>query len=301
MHTFLGIDGGASKTAFLLVDSERRELARVETGPSNYNVVGRTRSAEAIAAGFSTLPRIPDVVAAGFAGAGRPEGIAYYEDVLRSLAPGSRVFVGTDAQMAYYGAFGDRPGVVVIAGTGSILIGRLPDERMFRYGGWGAMFGDEGSGFWIGREAVRTALAFREDRRQSDFPDLVAGYLGMETITDAAPAWADGRLDIPRIAGLSRLLVERLPGEPGHGILQMAGHHLGRLIDRGVRRVGIPDCPVALVGGIGALPVVRSAAGCRFTAPEGSPLDGAVGWALNRLREGQPPAEPSPAEPPSLA
>ncbi len=288
MHTILGIDGGGSKTAFLLVDSEGHELARMETGPSNYNAIGRVRSADAIRRGLSALPRIPDVIVGGFAGAGGTEGAAHYRDTLAALAPQSRVGIGTDAHIAYHGALGERSGVVVAAGTGSILIGRRPDGRLFRCGGWGYQFGDEGGGFWIGREAVRTALAFDEDGRGSDFPHLVARHLGLDDIASAGRAWAGQTIDVASVASLARLLVDRLPSEPGNGILRAAGRHLGRLIDQGVRLVGDAACPVVLVGSIGTLPVVASAVERTLTTPEGTPLEGAVRWARDRIREGRP-------------
>lgn len=288
MQTILGIDGGGSKTAFLLVDSQGHELARTETGPSNYTAIGRVRSAEAIRRGISALPRTPDVIIGGFAGAGGRDGAAHYRETLAALAPQSRIGIGTDAHIAYHGALGERSGVVVIAGTGSILIGRQPNGRLFRSGGWGYLFGDEGGGFWIGREAVRTALAFDEDGRGSDFPHLVAGHLGLDAIASAGRAWADQTIDVARVASLARLLVDRLPSEPGNGILRAAGQHLGRLVDQGVRRVGDDACPVVLVGSIGALPVVRAAVGRTLTPPEGTPLEGAVRWARDRVREGRP-------------
>ena len=142
----LGIDGGGSKTTFLMVDGDR-ELARLETGPSNYISVGKEASRKAIQEGIRGLPSQPDVICGGFAGAGREAGRAYYLETLQSLLPESRVLIETDAFIAYIGAAGIRPGVLLIAGTGAIVVGRRDDGTTFRAGGWGPQFGDDGGGF----------------------------------------------------------------------------------------------------------------------------------------------------------
>ena len=70
--TFLGIDGGGSKTAFLLETDAGQELARLETGPSNWLSSGSSTARESITAGITRLPTMPDVVCGGFA-VGTPE------------------------------------------------------------------------------------------------------------------------------------------------------------------------------------------------------------------------------------
>ena len=118
--TFLGIDGGGSKTAFLLETDAGQELARLETGPSNWLSSGSSTARESITAGITRLPTMPDVVCGGFAGAGRPEGIEFYRTCLAALLPKAQVIVETDAFITFIGAIGLKPGVLLIAGTGSI-------------------------------------------------------------------------------------------------------------------------------------------------------------------------------------
>src|SRR5215467_13584597 len=179
---FLGIDGGGSKTAFLLVDDYYNEICHVQTGPSNHLSVGNDAAREAIAHGISQLTEQPNIVCAGFAGAGRPDSVAFYREVLQSLIPGAQIIIESDAFIASIGAIGIDPGILLIAGTGSIVIGRNKNRNMFRVGGWGPFFGDEGSGFWIGREAVRAALHaldVRDDAQGStEFATRVAAKLG---------------------------------------------------------------------------------------------------------------------------
>ena len=291
MQTILGIDGGGAKTVFLMVDGENNQLARIETGPSNYVAVGRDRSRQAIAEGINQLRSTPDVVSAGFAGTDRSEGIQHYRDILGELLPNSTVITETDAHMAYFGALGNGTGVVLMSGTGSIVMGRQSDGTMFRYGGWGPHFGDEGGEFWIGREAIRTALAFEEDRRKSDFPAYVAKLLGLERVESVIPAWTTGDLGVTQVGALAQALIARFPDEPGAGIIKAAGAHLRRLIERGTTRIGKQTVRVVALGSLGSQPVIRGLIGMRFEPALATPEQGAIAWArqLMSLQAGTAP------------
>ena len=72
--------------------------------------------------------------------------------------------VHADATVALDDAFGDGPGVLLIAGTGSVAFGRSPDGTFARCGGWGPIVGDEGSGAWIGRRAINVVVASSDGR-----------------------------------------------------------------------------------------------------------------------------------------
>ncbi len=93
----------------------------------------------------------------GFSG-----GPADKESILAEILASDRTLVTDDAFIALAGATAGEPGLVVIAGTGSIAFGRNAAGRTARAGGWGYLFGDEGGGFWIARQAIRAALSFEE-------------------------------------------------------------------------------------------------------------------------------------------
>src|SRR6516225_2817224 len=181
---YLGIDGGGSKTAFLLVDDYYNEICHFSSGPSNHLSVGNDAAREAIADGISRLTESPNIVCAGFAGAGRPESVAFYGEVLRSLIPEAQVIIESDAFISSIGAIGIDPGILLIAGTGSIVIGRDKNSSMFRVGGWGPYFGDEGSGFWVGREAVRAALRSIDSDTPTAFTQRISSSLGLNSIAE---------------------------------------------------------------------------------------------------------------------
>src|SRR5215510_12504038 len=216
---YLGIDGGGSKTTFLLVDEYYNEICHFQTGPSNHLSVGPDAAKDAIVQGISQLTEQPSIVCAGFAGAGRPESVAFYRGVLQGLIPQAQLIIESDAFIASIGAIGVDPGLLLIAGTGSIVIGRDKDRSMFRVGGWGPHFGDEGSGFWIGREAVRAALRSLDMHNRTDFTARIAATLGLTSIQDVVSAWAAGKVGVPEIAGLFPEVIATYPEEPARHIL----------------------------------------------------------------------------------
>jgi N-acetylglucosamine kinase-like BadF-type ATPase len=276
---YLGIDGGGTKTSFLLVDEYYNELCHVHSGPSNHLSVGPDAAKKAIVHGISCLAERPNIVCAGFAGAGRPESVAFYKEVLQSLLPDSQVIIESDAFIASIGAIGIDPGILLIAGTGSIAIGRDKDRQMFRVGGWGPHFGDEGSGFWIGREAVRAALRSVDAQMPTEFAQRIAERLGLKTISEVVPAWSSGKLGVPEIAALFPEVVAMYPAEPAKQIISDAAVHLRSLVQIAAKRVGADDCRKSLSGSVANHPVVRSLIGLKFEEPRHSPEWGAVIWA----------------------
>src|SRR5579884_1663628 len=191
--TYLGIDGGGSKTTFLLTDKDQHEISRSQSGPSNFLSVGKETAAAAIREGAAAFKgHLPEIVCGGFAGAGRSEGLQFYRSVLEDIFPASRVRIESDAVIAYAGALGLQPGVLLIAGTGSIALGRKTDGQMIRVGGWGPHFGDEGSGFWVGREAVRLGLRSLDVQADREFTERITATLKLTSLPDVVPAWASG-------------------------------------------------------------------------------------------------------------
>jgi len=282
---YLGIDGGGSKTTFLLVDEYYNEVCHVQSGPSNWLSVGADAARKAITEGISHLTERPTIVCAGFAGAARPDSAAFYREVLQSLIPSAQVIIESDAFIASIGAIGIDPGILLIAGTGSIVIGRTKDRNMFRVGGWGPYFGDEGSGFWIGREAVRAALRSLDLHASSEFAMRVANHLGLKSISEVVSSWGAGRIGVPDIAGLFPEVVSMYPEEPANRILTEAASHLRSMVDIAANRVGIDDCRRSLSGSVASHPVMRQLIGLEFEEPRHSPEWGAVIWARQHLNQ----------------
>ena len=235
---YLGIDGGGSKTTFLLEDDAGRTLAHFQTGPSNLFSVGEIRARQSIIEGITKLPVRPDAACAGFAGAGRPDGLRFYRECLESVLPNVKILVETDAFVGYMGAIGTEPGVLLIAGTGSIAIGRRTDGVMIRVGGWGPYFGDEGGGHWIGREAVRAALHATDAHEFPEFISAIRLALRLESMEQVVTAWNSGKLDVSTIASLAPIVFQQHPSEPSNRILHEAAAHLRTILRTAVAQVG---------------------------------------------------------------
>jgi glucosamine kinase len=179
---YLGIDGGGSKTSCAVAD-ENAPLAVATAGPSNVVRVGEAQARESlhqcVLQACATAGITPPQVArtcVGAAGAARVQIDAIIRRILAEILP-SPVDVVGDANIALAAAFGSGPGVIVIAGTGSIAYGRAGNGVTARAGGWGFAISDEGSAHWVGRIAIGTAL------RGLDLPasDLPEGSSGART------------------------------------------------------------------------------------------------------------------------
>lgn len=282
---YLGIDGGGSKTAFLLVDEYYNEICHLESGPSNWLSVGADAAKTAIAQGIASLTEPPDIVCAGFAGAARTDSAAFYKQVLQSLIPSAQIIIESDAFIASIGAIGIDPGILLIAGTGSIVIGRDSNRSMFRVGGWGPYFGDEGSGFWIGREAVSAALRSLDLQESMEFANRIANRLGLKSIPEVVSAWASGKLGVPDIAGLFPEVLAIYPQEPANSILIQAASRLRTMVEIASKRVGLEDCRRSSSGSVASHPIMRQLIGLNFEDPRHSPEWGAVIWARQHFAQ----------------
>ena len=160
MGYFLGVDSGGSKTECWLGD-EDRVLARAMGGSIKLTRVGEDVAEARVQEMLAELTRHSGVemneVAAtcvGMAGYSIPELREWAVRVFRKRMGGALEICG-DEEIGLDAAFRGGPGILVIAGTGAIVVGRCADGGKFTAGGWGPAIGDEGSGYWIGREAVR--------------------------------------------------------------------------------------------------------------------------------------------------
>ena len=163
MAIFLGIDGGGSKTSCLIGD-ETSILGSGSAAGSNVVRVGETQAREALSTAIRQACAVAQVtpsqiqrVCVGLAGAARPEVRDRVFAIISELIPGEVEVVG-DIVITLQAAFGTGPGVIVIAGTGSIAYGRNTEGQTARAGGWGFAISDEGSGHWIGRTLVAAAI-----------------------------------------------------------------------------------------------------------------------------------------------
>jgi len=167
----LGIDGGGSKTRVIVADEHGTRLGEV-VGPGSAVRPGEAEhSADVITAAVNDalascemMHVMPKVLCVGVAGAARePERQALWQALVeREVA--EEVVIHPDYSIALDDAFGEGPGILLISGTGSAAFGRGPNGQSARCGGWGPIFGDEGSGAWIGRRALSVVTASADGR-----------------------------------------------------------------------------------------------------------------------------------------
>lgn len=164
---YLGVDGGQSSTTALVGDENGRVVGTGIAGPCNHAGAAeglekfkralRSCVSEALAQADAHPGGRFEAACMGFSG-----GPADKEAVARDIIAAERYSITHDALIALVGATGGEPGVVVIAGTGSMAFGRNSEGRTARAGGWGYAFGDEGGAFDLVRQALRAALRFEE-------------------------------------------------------------------------------------------------------------------------------------------
>jgi glucosamine kinase len=179
MPLYLGIDAGGTKTEGAI--SNGAELLGQSTAGSCK--VARVGQEEArrnlhqaiLSACEAAKVKSQDIqqVCIGIAGASLPETAFWVAGVIRELVPGNLNITG-DHIIAHRAAFGVMPGVLVIAGTGSIAYGRNEKGETARAGGWGPAISDEGSAFWIGRQAVSSALRMHDMARSNGLLSTIA-------------------------------------------------------------------------------------------------------------------------------
>lgn len=174
MRIVLGFDGGGTKTECVLMDETGAVLARSRSGPSNAVNVGAPASAAALAeAGNKALQsaakQSTDVayILAGISGAGEPAVRAGIQEHLKPSFPKASIVITSDLILSL-AATGEIPSLVVIAGTGSAVLGRTAPLKLARAGGFGPIIGDPGSANDIGRKT--TALCFQKFLNNEKFP-----------------------------------------------------------------------------------------------------------------------------------
>jgi glucosamine kinase len=163
MSLFLAIDAGGTKTRCLLAD-ESHVLGRASTGSVKLMRVGEPEASTRLRAMLQEVSLTAGVnlrditqTCIGLAGITIDAVREWAEREIRAAVGGNLLLAG-DEEIALDGAFLGGPGILIIAGTGSNVLGRAADGAMYHAGGWGPALGDEGSGFWIAQEALRAGF-----------------------------------------------------------------------------------------------------------------------------------------------
>lgn len=186
---FVGIDGGGTKTNVSVLDIHGKLIFSNTYGPSN--MLNRTEFEESLSSVFKDLnSSLKDLyrdkiilnIYAGFAGTSSSDAEARFTNIIKKANLGydistEKVQIISDALLALNIYFPNKPGLLLISGTGSICYGKNENGKIFRTGGFGYLIDDGGSGFWFGKEAIKAALfSHYHFGQKSILEDMVFDY-----------------------------------------------------------------------------------------------------------------------------
>lgn len=302
MNIYLGVDGGGSGTALCLVSAAGEVLAET-TAPSCYYLDASCEEGvflvervlvDAVAEICTSAGITPAAITSAFFGLPAYGEVSADVPVLdaapRAALQHDRYRCDNDMVCGWAGSLGLADGINVISGTGSMTYGRSGDVGV-RVGGWGELFGDEGSGYWIGVRGLQ-AFAQMSDGRLAPGPLLAVlrEHLELDADLDLIDVvlnrWRQSRREV---AALSRVVVQaaRLGDPAAERILGDAADELVRLVETTRERLGFTETvPVSYSGGVLTAPEVLHAFTARLAGstyelrePQYSPVVGAALYA----------------------
>lgn len=262
--TFMGIDGGGTHLRVAICDAAMEVLAQGEYSAANPSSLGQDAAAEHIRRAMrDTLDRAAvtsadiSAVGVGIAGAAANHSGDWLNEVVRAVLPDAVVALSSDFEIALVGAHGRRYGLLILAGTGSAVFGVNAAGASVQVGGWGYLLGDEGSGFWIGMEALRM-LTYTADGRsgaasESWLPQRLMEMLKFRTPRDVIKwLYAQPASRVTEVARLAEIvLAEAANGDAGaRQIVEGAAAHLAGMARAVLRRSNEIALPIAFAGGL---------------------------------------------------
>ncbi len=267
MEYLIGIDGGGTKTSGVIADTEGHIVAEATAGPTNYQVRGIASATDEIKSLVLELldkadanPSSIEKIVAGLAGVGRTSDEERLKSHFRKELPtqlADTIYVTTDLHIALFGALKDEVGLIVNAGTGAVTMGRGSNGDIKRADGWGYLLGDEGSGYWIGLQAIKRSLKFHDGRAsRTSLKEKLMEHYSLEDFEEIIPLVYDESENslTKSIANLAPLVFQeaRENDEVARNILSEAGRKLGRtaaaVIDR--LKINYGQVKVVLMGGV---------------------------------------------------
>jgi glucosamine kinase len=288
MTLYMGIDGGGTGLRVIITRPDLTILTEVRGEAVNPNTVGRETSAERIQAGIrAAASQVNETITAvGIGVAGASDSQDWLESVVQEVLPGVKVAATWDLDIALIGAHAGKPGLLLLAGTGSCALGINSAGLRVKCGAWGYLIGDEGSGYWLGAEALRLTAAALDGRVPTgplvqDVLDRLGLTLARELVTWV---YGQGRPRVPEIAQLSRLVLDSAANDPAAAeIVETAARHILALYHDAMRQLAEPSLLLACVGGLlthESLLTRRLAAALKLESLPGAQHPAVIGAAL---------------------
>jgi N-acetylglucosamine kinase-like BadF-type ATPase len=253
---YAGIDGGQSNTIAVIADQTGKIFGRGVAGPSDEIGQGpdstrlrdALREALADAVAQAGLPKETRFAAAA-------AGVSGYEGRVHGRAPELPVEMLAlvhDTENAHAGALAGEAGVVVIAGTGSVSFARSENGSTALAGGWGFLFGDEGSAFWIARTALADAMRDADAGQPNDLGSRAMAYFEQPSLRHISRSFYLERISRTQLASFAQTVLEfaESGNEAAVGYVREGATALATLALRSMHRAAMHDAKVAFVGGM---------------------------------------------------
>lgn len=246
-RSVIGVDGGGSKTEVVWIGRDGQILSTTRRSGSNYQDVGieglNGLLEGALSPWLSAANRGgPACICLGLAGAGRPDEQRTIAESLLEKGWADRVRVESDARIALAGAHRGKGGVIAIAGTGSIVLGRGQSGNWVRAGGWGPLLGDEAGAYDIAMRALRSVLAaYDGSGPETLLSRALLAELGLRGWTELVGRVYGGDLDRPTLARLAPTILRCAEGgdRVAIGVVRSAADGLAGQVAAVTRRLGI--------------------------------------------------------------
>jgi len=302
MTYFIGIDGGGSNLRVVITDADLNVISQAYRLTANPSIVGRNKSALMIQSTVrealshtSLQPADITAVGIGVAGASVDYAKGWLIDTVASALPTTYVVPSSDNEIALVGAHGQRRGVLILAGTGSVAYGVNQYGKQVQVGGWGYLIGDEGSAYWIGRRALQLITQSVDGRiDQTELTNAVLRVLNLKTARDLILWLYDPALPRTRDVALLAPLVIELADADDHlarRIVNEAAHELFLMVEAVIERLGVDEPEIAFSGGLLEQPnllstTLQNSLGLpKFPCPVYSPVVGAALLARMKIQE----------------
>lgn len=260
MRYYLGLDGGGTKTAAVILDSEGKELGRGQGGSGNVatNTLPALQSSlqSAVKSALRSARLKPRThfaaVCAGVAGYSAEASRNVFRELMQNEIAADTYLLEPDYVIAYWGAAHGEPGVVIIAGTGAVAYGRNAEGRTHKEDGLGYLLGDRGSGYDMGMHALRHAVERLQEGRRDALTEAILNHADAETL-NALIQWLYSDARPARIAALAPVVGKLAQaGDAAAGFLAVTmANQLRSSVRLTQHRLGLSlDTPVYPLGGL---------------------------------------------------
>ena len=255
----MGIDGGGSNLRVVITTSDLAQISSSHGSTVNPSIIGfelaqdliRSKMQEALANANLTTDQISGV-GIGIAGADVNHASEWLETTIQHVIPNASLALSSDYEIALTGAIGECNGVLILAGTGSVAYGVKADGQAILLGGWGYLLGDEGSGYWLGIEAIKACIHDIEKRGQStSLTDAILRSPQLNKRTDLLN-WIYSETRTAEIAQFATVVLDHATQGDAIAldIVQRGAKHLAGMVNAVFKHLDTTSLPIAFAGSL---------------------------------------------------